>query len=42
MFPDVIIEEGALFIADAHECEERSFFLNFLHQLNKTLPHNFF
>lgn len=42
MYPDVIIQEGALFIADAHACEERSFFLNFLHHVKQNPPPQLF
>ena len=39
---DIVIQEGALFIADAHESSERSFFLEFLNHLLKTPPPQLF
>ena len=42
MSHDITIKEGALFIADAHDSDERSFFLNFLEHLQHTPPPQLF
>ncbi len=42
MSPDITLQEGALFIADAHDSSERNFFLQFLHYLSKAPPPQLF
>lgn len=42
MFPELIIQEGALFIADAHESSERAFFLDFLYHIKQNPPPQLF
>lgn len=42
MSPDLIIQEGALFIADAHDCAERSFFFDFLLHVKQNPPPQLF
>ncbi|MDD3341955.1 MAG: UDP-2,3-diacylglucosamine diphosphatase [Sulfurospirillaceae bacterium] len=42
MFPNITVKEGAIFIADAHDCAERSFFYAFLEQLNNNPPPQLF
>ena len=42
MSHNVTIQEGALFIADAHDCTQRAFFLSFLHDIAKNPPPQLF
>ncbi len=42
MFPEIVIKEGAIFIADAHDCAQRSFFFDFLKELAKNPPPQLF
>ena len=42
MSPNLIIQEGALFIADAHDSAERSFFFDFLLHVKQNLPPQLF
>ncbi len=42
MCPDITIQEGALFIADAHDCTERSFFFDFLLSIKENPPPQLF
>ena len=42
MSPKCIIQEGALFIADAHDSAERSFFFQFLQEIHKNPPPQLF
>ncbi|KFL34155.1 MULTISPECIES: UDP-2,3-diacylglucosamine diphosphatase [unclassified Sulfurospirillum] len=42
MSPNLIIQEGALFIADAHDSDERSFFFDFLLHVKQNPPPQLF
>jgi len=42
MSPKLIIKEGALFIADAHDSSERTFFFDFLVHINQNPPPQLF
>ncbi len=42
MFPSITIQEGALFIADAHDSTQRHFFLDFLHEIKQNPPPQLF
>jgi len=42
MFPNITIQEGALFIADAHDTTHRRFFLDFLHLVMQNPPPQLF
>lgn len=42
MFPNISIQEGALFIADAHDTMQRRFFLDFLHDIQQNPPPQLF
>ena len=42
MSPNLILQEGALFIADAHDSAERSFFFDFLLHVKKNPPPQLF
>jgi len=42
MSPNITIQEGALFIADAHDTTQRRFFLDFLHRVKQNPPPQLF
>lgn len=42
MSPNIVIKEGALFIADAHESSSRSYFSNFLDEIAQNPPPQLF
>jgi len=42
MFPNITIQEGALFIADAHDTTHRHFFLDFLNEIKHNPPPQLF